>query len=281
MGSSRAQAITRLEAIGRRSSVELADLVKSFRSSVDMAESKKRERLEVEQNAPEADRLSARLKEVSIEVGSLTAKRDEAERGIVAIEGNLHARRAELGRHVERIGRGAPALRKAAQADRVIELLDALLEEAVPTEVGAVAREMTIAWKSMAHFPERVDRIEITRECDVLMLNKKGENLHEIEKSAGASQVFTQALISAVTNASGRNFPFIVDTPLARLSKDQRLGVLKTFTQRRGQVIFLSTDEEVVDDKLDAIRDRVAIAYELKMNANDGVAVTSVTRLEI
>ena len=90
--------------------------------------------------------------------------------------------------------------------------------------------------------------------------------------------MFTQALITAVTNVSGRDFPFIVDTPLARLSKEQRIGVLTTFTDRTDQVILLSTDEEVVDDKLESIRDRVAAAYRLSMTVDAGVAVTSVVK---
>jgi DNA sulfur modification protein DndD len=85
-----------------------------------------------------------------------------------------------------------------------------------------------------------------------------------------------QALIWAVTHVSGQDFRFVVDTPLARLSRDQRLGVLKTFTDRLGQVILLSTDEEVVGDKLDAIRDRISAAHQLRVRSDDGVAVTSV-----
>ena len=145
----------------------------------------------------------------------------------------------------------------------------------MPTQVGEVAEAMTGAWKSMAHMADRVDRIEITPECEVRMLNRRGEDLHGIEKSAGASQVFTQALIWALTHVSGQDFPFIVDTPLARLSHDQRLGVLRTFTDRPGQVILLSTDEEVVGDKLDAIRDRILVAYQLRVRHEDGVSVTT------
>ncbi len=276
MGAARAQAIERLIAAGGRSVAELSGLVAAIRSAVETAESKKRERLLVEQSAPEAERLSARLKEVSEEIGRLRSVRDAANREAESIEGQLASKRQELGRYADSIGRGTPALRRAAQAETVANLIDEILKDAVPTQVSAVAEAMTKAWKSMAHMSDRVDRIEITPACDVLMLNRKGENLHDIEKSAGGSQVFTQALIRAVTQVSGQDFPFVVDTPLARLSRDQRLGVLKTFTDRAGQVILLSTDEEVVADKLDAIRQRICTAYQLRVRSDDGVSVTSV-----
>ena len=281
MGAARLAAIGRLDSIDRRSGAELVNFVSRFRHAVDTAESKKRERLELEQNAPEAERLTAQLRETSTEIGRLRAQRDEAERALTGVEGQLASKRQELGRYVERIGRGAPALRRAKQADRFAQLIEQLLCDAVPTEVGAVAAEMTKAWKAMAHMPDRIDRIEITPECEVRMLSHQGEDLHLIDKSAGASQVFTQALITAITKVSGQTFPFIVDTPLARLSKEQRLGVLRTFTDRSGQVILLSTDEEVVDDKLEAIRERIAAVFELRVTQDKGVSVTSVRALQL
>ena len=172
-------------------------------------------------------------------------------------------------------------LDNAARADAYARLIGDLLEEAVPHEVDEVATEMTSAWKAMAHMSDRVERIDISPDCEVSMLASDGTDLHRIEKSAGASQVFTQALITAITRVSGRTFPFVVDTPLARLSRDQRLGVLKTFTDRTGQVILLSTDQEVVDDKLDAIRDRIAGCYELRIAHDRGVAVTTVHELDL
>ncbi len=275
-GSARSQAIERLTAIGERSGSELAKLIAQRRSFVEMAEAKKREWLSVEQNAPEAERLSERLKEVSEEIGELKTRRDTAKREIESLQGELAARLQEFGRYTDSIGRGAPALRRASQAEAAAKLIDDILRDAVPTQVNAVADAMTKAWKSMAHMDFRVDRIEITADCEVKMLNKKDENLHDVEKSAGASQIFTQALIWAINHVSGQEFPFIVDTPLARLSRDHRLGVLKTFPDRNGQVILLSTDEEVVDDKLEAIEKRIAAAYQLRVRDDDGVAVTTI-----
>lgn len=280
MGAARTRAIERLEIIDRRSANEVADLVARFNHAVESAEAKKRERLELEQTAPEAEKLSKRLQKVSEELGQLKAQKNEAENAKSADEGRLSSKRQELARYMHSKDKGAPALRRADRADQFAKLIEKLLDEAVPSEVGEVAKEMTIAWKAMAHMADRVERIDISPECEVRMLNADGEDLHRIDKSAGASQVFTQALIRAITKVSGQTFPFIVDTPLARLSRKQRLGVLKTFTDRPGQVILLSTDEEVVDDKLDAIRDRICASYELKITTDRGVSVTTVHALD-
>ena len=213
--------------------------------------------------------------------GRCKEQRETAQREIDAATAELGNRRAELARYVSRLDTHAPALTYATRADAYINLIEDLLVHAVPYEVREVADEMTKAWKAMAHMSDRVERIDITPDCEVRMLTADGSDLHRIDKSAGASQVFTQALITAITKVSGRTFPFVVDTPLARLSRVQRIGVLKTFTDRPGQVILLSTDQEVVDDKLDAIRDRIIASHELKVAHNEGVAVTTVHELDL
>ena len=280
-GSMRLKAMDRLRAVDNHTEGELPGHVERYRGAVDHADVTRRRWQELEATAPQTEQRIKRLTEISKQQGQYKAQRDEAARIVQSKEGELASKRKELARYVSRQGASAPALKRADHADRYAQLIEALLQDAVPSEVGEVAAEMTRAWKAMAHMPDRVDRIEITPQCEVKMMTADGEDLHVIDKSAGASQVFTQALITAITRVSGRTFPFVVDTPLARLSKAQRIGVLKTFTDRPGQVILLSTDEEVVDDKLDAIRSRLAAAYELRISDDKGVSVTSVHEIDL
>lgn len=280
-GTARTSTIEHLEKVGRHSSAEASNHVQRLSDSRTTAERKRREYLELERNAPEDAKLTERLKELSEQRGGEIKRRDMAKMDVEAAAADLGKKRAELGRYISRTGKRTPALVYAEQADAYARLIEDLVNDAMPFEVDEVAREMTKVWKAMAHMSDRIDRIEISSDCEVKMLTADGSDLHQLDKSAGASQVFTQALIAAITRVSGRTFPFIVDTPLARLSREQRLGVLRTFTDRTGQVILLSTDEEVVDDKLEAIRNKIAASYELKIAYEGGSAVTTVHDLDL
>jgi DNA sulfur modification protein DndD len=275
-GTTRGQAIARLETAGRRSAGELQDLLRLLRDANEGAEAKKRERLSIEFVAPEADAKRKRLEKASEEIGRLKEEKRTAERALEAAEGQLAAKSAELGRYTDRIGRGETPLRRAKRAEEIAAMIDDLLTEAVPTQVSEVAEAMTRAWHAMARKKDFVHRIEITPECEVRLLNRRGEDLREMQLSAGEEQIFTLALIHAIAEVSNRDFPFVVDTPLARLDEEHRLGVLRHFTERAGQVILLSTDTEVVGPYLDAIRQRVIAAYRLSVSNQDGITVTSV-----
>jgi DNA sulfur modification protein DndD len=227
-------------------------------------------------NAPEADEKRKRLEEISEQLGKEKNVLDQNERALQAAEGQLAAKRQELGRHTDAIGRGARPLRLAERAEVIAELISDILTEAVPAQVSEVATAMTEAWHAMTHKAGIVDRIEITPECEVKLLNRRDEDLRQLALSAGEEQIFTQALIRAIARVSGRAFPFVVDTPLARLDEQHRLGVLRHFTDHSGQVILLSTDTEVVGPYLDAIRKRVLASYRLSVRTEEGITVTSV-----
>ena len=277
-GEARTRSIIRLEDVARHSAGEMATLAERFRDDSAAAEAKKQERLRIEHRDPEIEKLPARLKQISEDIGHHRGRRETALRSVESLKHDLAARRQELGRYVERRSRDKPTIQRARRADDAANAVEKILDEAMPAQFGLVAEAMTKAWKSMAHLDERIERIDITEDCEVRMLNARGENLHVIDKSAGARQIFTQALIWAITHVSGETFPFIVDTPLARLSREQRIGVLKTFLDRSGQVILLSTDQEVVGDNLEAIRDRIAAAYRLNIETEDGVAETTIEK---
>jgi DNA sulfur modification protein DndD len=215
------------------------------------------------------------LEELSEEIGGLKEEKSVAERALQAAEKQLADKRAEYGRYTDAIGRGETPLRRARRAEEIAAMIEKLLAEAVPSQVDQVAAAMTRAWQAMARKKGLVDRIEITPDCDVRLLNRRGEDLRQAQLSAGEEQVFTQALIHAVAEVSGRDFPFVVDTPLARLDEEHRLAVLRYFTDRPGQVILLSTDTEVVGSYLAAIRRRVLATYQLKTQTDEGITVTS------
>lgn len=88
--------------------------------------------------------------------------------------------------------------------------------------------------------------------------------------SAGEKQIFIMALYQALSNLNKTNIPYIIDTPFARIDKLHRANILENFFKKlNGQVIILSTDEEVVDEYKDVIGERISNTFMLQ-HLNDG-----------
>lgn len=210
-----------------------------------------------------------RLAELNAEIEAL--RREEGEKtAIVTSRGaELQQKRAELARLTERLDQSQRPARLAKRAEQVAGMLDALMNDARPLQTEAIAKEMTRAIVAMAHKKDLFRRVEITRDGDVRLLGPAGQNLRDLDLSAGEKQIFTQSLFAAVAAVSERVFPLVIDTPLGRLDEEHRLGVLRFLAEREGQVILISTDTEVVGPYLDTIRGRVAKAWLLR-NRTEG-----------
>jgi DNA sulfur modification protein DndD len=96
--------------------------------------------------------------------------------------------------------------------------------------------------------------------------------------SAGERQCFSLAFVIALARVTGKDAPFIVDTPLGRISKDPgepidpRVQILKTLPELLEQIILFVTYEEIRigDETEEAISKSVGKEYKLEYNEENG-----------
>ncbi|TCK42391.1 DNA sulfur modification protein DndD [Paraburkholderia sp. BL8N3] len=264
----RAQAIGYLQEIGGLSTAELSDLLDQAEDYEKQIRALEAEIAEVQGIAPQADAKIKEIKDIGSRLDALNRTKGGLQSTLEAVEAEIGSKRQELARYVKSRHDAAPSIRRAERADTVAESIDKIVRDAIPGQVNAVGKAMTEAWLAMAH-KTLVKQVDIDSSCNVKLLSTSGRDTRELDLSAGEQQVFAQALISAIANVSGRDFPIIVDTPLGRLDVKHRMGVLKHFLSRSGQVILLSTDTEVVGQYYDAIRTRISKTYRVD-HVDDG-----------
>ncbi len=96
--------------------------------------------------------------------------------------------------------------------------------------------------------------------------------------SAGEKQIFIMALYQALSHLNKIDVPYIVDTPFARIDKEHRGKILEQFfKQLNGQIIILSTDEEIVGGYQDMVSDMVSNTFVLNHTANGNTEILANT----
>ena len=96
--------------------------------------------------------------------------------------------------------------------------------------------------------------------------------------SAGEKQIFIMALYQALSQLNKINVPYIVDTPFARIDKEHRGKILSQFFKKlNGQIIILSTDEEIVGDYRESISDIVSNTFVLNHTTNGNTEILANT----
>jgi len=226
---------------------------------------------QTEGSAPILDGKRERVIELNSKIGELNRSVGEISNLKQSRGTDIQNKRGELARLTAHLDQTEKPARLATRADQVADMITGLMDEAWPGQTQQVADEMTQAIRSMAHKNDYLDHVEIDGDGAVALLAPSGNDLRERDLSAGEKQIFTQALFSAVATVSGREFPLVVDTPLGRLDEQHRLNVLKHLANRRGQVILISTDTEVVDRYLEAIQAKIAKAYIIRHETKGGI----------
>lgn len=92
--------------------------------------------------------------------------------------------------------------------------------------------------------------------------------------SAGEKQVFIMALYQALSRLNKVSVPYLIDTPFARIDNEHRQNILNNFFMKlKGQIIILSTDEEIVGEHRESIEDTISDYYLLKHAENNGTEI--------
>lgn len=111
------------------------------------------------------------------------------------------------------------------------------------------------------------DQISFQDDIELPLYNRVELN----QLSKGEKQVFILSLYWAIIKTSNQAVPFIIDTPFARIDTEHREQISAVFFPNiSGQVIILSTDEEVVGSYRAIIQPHIAHEYLLEYNVEHG-----------
>lgn len=249
-----------LENLGASGVVDLLDSIRENEKALDRLE---KEIIRTEEVAPNIEEKRRRVETLNNQIQDLNQEYGSLRREIESLDSQIHDKNAKLTNMTSQLDQAKPSMRRATRARTIADMVDDIVTEAVPNQIAAIAKAMTAAYRAMSHKKSLVEQIVIDGKCDVQLLNAKKINVRDYDLSAGEKQIFTQALISAVSSVSGRRFPMIIDTPLGRLDTEHRKGVLQHLAKRKGQIILLSTNTEVVGRYLKTIKDNITEKYTI------------------
>lgn len=95
------------------------------------------------------------------------------------------------------------------------------------------------------------------------------KNIDLSRLSKGERQIFILSLYWAIIELSGKDIPFIIDTPYARIDANHRKEISKEFFPRISkQVVILSTDEEINEKYYQLLKPYIAREYLLINDEN-------------
>ncbi len=155
--------------------------------------------------------------------------------------------------------------RRIARARQAQQLFDDYKKRLKESRREDIERQINLRFKSLMSSHGQIDRITIDADFALTYLSADGQEVGMANISAGMKQLTAQALLWALSEATSRRVPIIVDTPLARIDRIHQENLLNAYYPNAGeQVIVLPTDSEIDIEKYRLIQPHICAEFRLE-----------------
>ena len=166
----------------------------------------------------------------------------------------------------------------AREISTTCEVLDKFTRHIVGKHLNRITHNIELALAKLLRKADLVTGIDIDgADLKISFLDSHGANIDAKRLSAGERQIVATAVLWGLLQSANRDLPVVIDSPLGRLDKSHRSNLVESyFPYAAGQVVLLSTDEEIASEHLDELLPFVGAQYELDFDEYE--ACTSIQR---
>lgn len=161
--------------------------------------------------------------------------------------------------HTEEEGRVANLLQ------RTKETMTQFLRVSTNRKIDRLSELVSSSFRYLLRKKTLVERVLIDPDTFAIsLIDHQGRRVSKERLSEGEKQIFAISVLWGLSQASARQLPAIIDTPMARLDVGHRNQLVELyFPQASHQVIILSTDTEIERDYFQQLQPHIARAYHL------------------
>lgn len=187
------------------------------------------------------------------------------------VEGGLQSTRREIAeleqairvKETELIKKGINS-RRIERARKAQQVFDNYKQRLKETRRAQIETAINRHFKTLMSSHGLIDRIEVDGDFALTYLDASGQTVGMANISSGMKQLAAQTLLWALSDAAERKIPIIVDTPLARIDRQNQENLLINYYPKASeQVIVLPTDSELDEGKYHLLLPHIAAEFLL------------------
>lgn len=262
----------------------LADVPSDLRQLTTNLEKLSRQQQEVERSlfrAPADDVLHPMIQKLSSlheELNSLRQEYRDMDEKLTKVNNELKQTTQLIQKKVQQeieLNKLSQLMALAEKTQKILyEYADRLRRE----KIESFSEVFLECFKSLSNKEHLIEKIEINSDSFSMILEgRNGQTTQKNQLSAGEKQIYAVAMLWALARVSGREIPFMIDTPLGRLDVEHRDNIVENFFPCAGhQVIIFSTDAEIDRQYFEKLQPYISKAYHLEYNEKFGKTNASI-----
>lgn len=177
----------------------------------------------------------------------------------------------------ELVGRAAhdEDVRKKTEHKQVCKLclegFNYAIEELVESSALKVAELASKNFLQLTNAPRYYEGLEITGDYEIKVRTKGGTVRHVWDQAPGAGQrqIIAISFIAALNAFTAREAPIVIDTPISRLDPIHKRNLVNRYPEMGSQIIILYQPNELGNEEIELIRERIHSEWELKRDPSD------------
>jgi len=210
------------------------------------------------------------LTDLNQNLGQLKEKIRVLEMKLKEIEGQLKELERQKIKQQDEIQDFKTSSAKIHLAQQVTSILSQYMKDLQRQKNSQLSDNILACFTRLIRKDDYVSDILIDENYDITLLEPDGNSIPKELLSAGEKEIFAISLLWGLTLTSGRQLPFIIDTPLGRLDSEHRGNLVMDFFQNAGdQMIIFSTDTEIDQEYFRVLQPHIARAYHLDYSKKD------------
>lgn len=250
------------------------------------------------------DRTSRKISNMQIEesdglIKSIRLKKNEIEGEIKKVEsrlrniheniGSINAEYIKISKEIavlsKRVSLNDKDIKKDELAGQLISELNVFLVSLREQKKDSLERRIKGILNSLMHKEDFVGSVEVVStedDMDIRLFNKAGIEINKDSLSKGEQQLYATALLKALVDESGVQFPVFIDSPLQKFDKSHANKIIQEFYPHISKqvILFPLLYKEITPVELDAMAPLVNAAYFIKNdNGRSYFEQTDVERL--
>jgi DNA sulfur modification protein DndD len=246
-------------------------LVKDIKNNALFLAKTQRKIVEAEYDDGNADIKEVRMRKA--EVDELLAQLDIQARQLSELIGTLNKdlkvlkkQLSEVAKHV-RVNKSDKE--KDIIAERLIAELTTFLFELRAKRKFSLEKKIMAGIDVLMHKADFIHNVRIDLKDDIIeieLLDKAGEIISKEKLSKGEQQLYATAILNALVEESGIEFPVFIDSPLQKFDSIHSRNIITRFypSVSKQVVIFPLLGKELSEDEYNALLPNVNIAYVIE-----------------
>ena len=157
------------------------------------------------------------------------------------------------------------ALQVCDHVDRLKDTMQSFAKAMIKENIELIERKIAEKFIGLTRKDNLISSVSVNTETFALtLMSQEGDVLAPSRLSAGERQLLAIAILSALAEASGKELPTVIDTPLGRLDGRHRSKLIDNyFPKAASQVLLLSTDEEITGKYYSALKPFINREYHI------------------